>query len=65
MYKGGTGCIARGDENNDECAMEEFGTLDNSEKTFAILGNTCWPQAAKQEGDKSSKTTSTQCMETM
>ena len=38
-----------------ECDMEEFGTLDSSETTLAILGNRWWPQAAKQEGDKSSK----------
>ena len=32
--------------------MEEYDTLDNSEKTIAILGDRWWPQAAKQEGDK-------------
>ena len=35
--------------------MEEFGTLDNIEKTIATLGNRWWPQAAKQGGDKTSK----------
>ena len=35
----------------DECDMEEFGTLDSSEKTVAILGDGWWPQAARQEGD--------------
>ena len=39
----------------DECNVEEFGTLDSSEKTIAILGDRCWPQAAKQEGVKKSK----------
>ena len=40
----------------DECDMEEFGTLDSSEKTIAmILGDRWWPQAAIQEGDKISK----------
>ena len=39
----------------DECDMEEFDTLDSSEKTFAILGDGWWPQAAKHEGDKTSK----------
>ena len=40
----------------DECDMEEFYTLDSSEKTIAILGDRWWPQEAKQEGDKISKT---------
>ena len=36
-----------------ECDMEEFGRLDNSEKTIVILGrNRWWPQTAKQEGDR-------------
>ena len=39
----------------DECDMEEFDTLDSSEKTIAILGDRWWPQAAKQEGDTISK----------
>ena len=39
----------------DECDMEEFDTLDNSEKTIAILGDRWWPQTAKQEGNKVSK----------
>ena len=39
----------------DECDTEEFDTLDSSEKTIAILGDRWWPQAAKQEGDKSRK----------
>ena len=38
-----------------ECGMEEFGKLDSSEKTIAILGDRWWPQAAKPEGDKISK----------
>ena len=42
----------------DECDLEEFETLDMSEKTIAIIGDTCWPQAGKQEGDKVSKTKS-------
>ena len=36
----------------DECDMEEFGTLESSEKTIAMLGDRWWPQAAKQEGVK-------------
>ena len=41
----------------DECEMyKEFGTLDSSGKTIAILGdNRWWPQATNQEGDKNSK----------
>ena len=39
----------------DECGMEEFGRLDNSEKTISILGDRWWPQAAKQDGDRISK----------
>ena len=40
----------------DECGVEKFGTLNSSEKTIAILGDRWWPQTAKQEGDKTSKT---------
>ena len=32
--------------------MEEFGRLESSEKTIAILGDRWWPQAAKQDGDR-------------
>ena len=35
--------------------MEEFDTLDSSDKTIPILGDRWWPQAAKQKGDKVSK----------
>ena len=35
--------------------MEEFGRLEGSEKTVAILGARWWPQTAKQEGDRISK----------
>ena len=37
--------------------MENFCTLDNSEKTIAALGDRWWPQKTKQEGDKISKIT--------
>ena len=40
-----------------ECDMEEFGTLDSSEKTITILGDRWWPQAAKQEGCTTRKKT--------
>ena len=36
----------------DECDMEKFGTLDNSEKTMAILGDRWWPQTANPQGEK-------------
>ena len=39
----------------DECDLGEFGRLESSEKTIAILGDTWWPQTAKQEGDRISK----------
>ena len=39
----------------DQCDMEKFGTLDSSEKTIATLGDTWWPQKAKQQGDKMTK----------
>ena len=39
-----------------ECNMREFDTQDSSENTIAILGDRWWPQAARQEGDKISKT---------
>ena len=32
--------------------MEKVGTLDSSEKTIAILGDSWWPQTVTQEGDK-------------
>ena len=36
----------------DECVMEEFGRLESSEKTIAVLGDRWWPQTAKQDGDR-------------
>ena len=39
----------------DVCDMEEFGSLEVSEKTIAILGDRWWPQTAKQDGDRISK----------
>ena len=32
--------------------MEEFGRLESSEKTIAIVGDRWWPQTAKQDGDR-------------
>ena len=34
------------------CDVEEFGRLESSEKTVAILGDRWWPQTAKQDGDR-------------
>ena len=39
----------------DESDMEEFGRLESSEKTIAILGDRWWPQSAQQDGDTISK----------
>ena len=38
-----------------ECDMEEFGRLESSEKTIAILEHRWWPQTAKQDGDRISR----------
>ena len=35
--------------------MEEFGRLESSEKTIAILGDGWWPQTPEQDGDRISK----------
>ena len=37
------------------CNMEEFGGLESSEKTVAILGDKWWPQTAKHDDDRISK----------
>ena len=39
----------------DGWAMENFDTLDCSEKTIDIQGDRWWPQTAKQGGDRISK----------
>ena len=36
----------------DVCDMEEFGRLESREKTISIPGDRCWPQTAKQDGDR-------------
>ena len=36
----------------DERDIEEFGTLDSSENTIAVLADRWWPQTAKQKEDK-------------
>ena len=39
----------------DVCDMEEFGGLENSEKTIAIPGDRRRPRTAKRDGDRISK----------
>ena len=39
----------------DVCDTEKIGRLESSEKIIAILGDTWWPQTAKQDGDRISK----------
>ena len=39
----------------DVCDTEEFGRLESSEKSIAILGDRWWPQTAKQGVDRISK----------
>ena len=34
----------------DVCDIGEFGRLESSEKTIAVLGDRWWPQTAKQDG---------------
>ena len=34
-----------------EGGIKSFDALDNRKKTIAILGDRCWPQTAKQDGD--------------
>ena len=55
MYKVQRDVLEEETREIDECDMGEFGKLDSSEKTIAILRNRWWPQAAKQEGDKISE----------
>ena len=40
----------------DQCDREKCSTLDNSKKTVGIVADRWWPQKAKQERDKVSKT---------
>ena len=56
MYKEERNVLQEMKKKKDECGMDKFGTLDSSEKTFAILGDRWWPQTAKQEGDKKCET---------
>ena len=52
MYKEERDVLEKEMRDSGECDTEEFGTLDSSEKTIAILGDRWCPQAARQEGDK-------------
>ena len=46
LYKEERDVLEEGTKEIDECDMEEFGTLDSSEKPIAVLGDRWWPQAA-------------------
>ena len=48
IYKEEQGALEEEMRVVDECDMEEFGKLESSEKTIAILGDRWWPQTAKQ-----------------
>ena len=47
----------------DERDIEEFGRLESSKKTIAMLGIGWCPQTAKQDGDRMSKPILCRCME--
>ena len=55
MYKEERNALDEEMRKLDECDMEEFGRLDSSQETMAILGCRWWPQTAKQDGDRISK----------
>ena len=55
IYKEEGDALEEGMRKLDVCDMEEFGRLESSEKTIAILGDRWWPQTAKQDGDRISK----------
>lgn len=48
LYKEERDMLARGRKLN-ECGMASFGTVDGSEKTIVMQGDTWWQQTAKQE----------------
>ena len=50
VYKEEWGALEEGMRKLDVCDMEEFGRLESSEKTIAILGDRWWPQMSKQDG---------------
>ena len=55
IYKEERGALEEGKRKLDACDMEEFGRLESSEKTIAILGDRWWPQTVKRDGDRISK----------
>ena len=55
IYKEGRNALEKEMRKLDECEMEEFGRLEMSEKTIAILRDRWWPQTAKPDGDRISK----------
>ena len=55
IYEEERDALEEGMRKLDVCDIEEFGRLESSEKTIAILGDRWWPQTAKQDGDRISK----------
>ena len=55
MYKEERDALEKETRKLDECNMEEFGRLESSEKTIAILEDRWWPQTAKRDGDRISE----------
>ena len=51
MYKEKRDALEKKMRKSDGCDMEEFGRLESSKKTIAILGYRWWPQTAKQDRD--------------
>ena len=52
IYKEERGALEEKMRKLDVCDMEEFGRLESSEKTIAILGDRWWPQTAKKDGER-------------
>ena len=51
MYKEEQDVLEKETREIDECDMDNFSSLDDSEETIATLRDRRWPQKAKQEGD--------------
>ena len=55
VYKEERDVLEKGMGKSDVRGMEEFGRLEGSDKTIAILGDRRRPQTAKRDGDRISK----------
>ena len=55
IYKEERDALEEGMRKLDVCDMEEFGRLESSNKTIAILVDRWWPQTAKHDRDRISK----------